>query len=58
MKERPSDPIRPCANVPCRRPAGPGESLCEACAIERSLFRRDERRPPKGGGEKVLFPAR
>ena len=32
-----------CANEGCPRAAQPGELLCETCALERSLFRRDER---------------
>ena len=32
-----------CANEGCRNRALPGESNCETCAMERSLFRRDER---------------
>jgi hypothetical protein len=42
-------PVRPlsCANGDCRNPAAPGESLCEACEMERSLYRRDDRRRPR-----------
>ena len=32
-----------CQNEGCGRETAPGERLCESCAIERSLFRRDER---------------
>jgi hypothetical protein len=40
-------PVRtsPCTNVGCRNAAPPGETLCESCEMERSLYRRDERRP-------------
>lgn len=41
MRER-KDP-ESCGNEGCRRPAARRESFCEACGIERSLFRRDER---------------
>ena len=42
-------PVRPipCANGDCRNPAAPGENLCEACEMERSLYRRDDRRGPR-----------
>jgi len=33
-----------CANQGCPRPPRPGERLCEACELEWSLFRRDDRR--------------
>lgn len=36
-------PLPVCRNEGCGRQAAPGEALCESCAIERSLFRRDER---------------
>ncbi len=39
---QPHEP-RICDNGDCGRKAQPGERLCESCAIERSLFRRDER---------------
>lgn len=32
-----------CQNEGCRKSAAPGEKLCEACDLERSLYRRDER---------------
>jgi hypothetical protein len=33
----------PCANEGCPRPAPPGESYCETCDLDRSLFQRDLR---------------
>ncbi len=33
-----------CRNEGCARPAEPGEDYCSACGLERSLFRRDDRR--------------
>ena len=50
---------RPCCNEGCPRPAAPGDPYCEACSIERALFRRDERF--SGGREEkrtVEFPGR
>ena len=40
-RERNGGRRRICANERCGRPAD-GE-LCDACALERALFRRDER---------------
>ncbi len=42
MTEQNRPPV--CQNEGCGREPSPGERLCESCAIERSLFRRDERR--------------
>ncbi len=36
---------RICANEGCGRPAEDG--LCENCALERSLFHREEREAPR-----------
>lgn len=41
MIERNRPPV--CQNEGCGREPSPEERLCESCAIERSLFRRDER---------------
>jgi hypothetical protein len=35
----------PCANEGCRRPAQESDTYCETCAIERSLYRREDRTP-------------
>jgi hypothetical protein len=45
MKERSREQEsgRGCANTGGARGLAGGDGLCEACAIERSLFRRDER---------------
>ena len=42
MREHDS-PGRACANDGCSRVTPPGETLCESCALERELFRRDTR---------------
>ena len=38
-------PARICSNEGCGRPAD--GSLCENCALERSLFHREERQAPR-----------
>ncbi len=35
-----------CGNEGCRRLASPGDLLCETCALERSLYHREERGGP------------
>jgi hypothetical protein len=42
-------PVRPirCSNGDCGNPAAAGENLCEACEMERLLYRRDDRRGPR-----------
>lgn len=42
----------PCQNEGCSRPAAAGETLCETCGIEQTLFRRD-RRPPIPGARRA-----
>ena len=34
-----------CANDGCPRPPEAGERWCSTCGLERSLYRRDARRP-------------
>jgi hypothetical protein len=34
-----------CANEACTRAAEAGEAYCSTCGLERSLYRRDDRRP-------------
>lgn len=44
MKTAESRTVR-CANEGCARPAQPDDVYCAECCLERSLFRREERRP-------------
>ena len=39
-------PAEPCRNEGCSRRAEPGELWCSECGLERSLYRRDNRRDP------------
>lgn len=45
-RDSPDRAARVCANAPCPRSPESGETLCEACGIEHSLFRREERARP------------
>jgi hypothetical protein len=40
-------PVERCANEGCARRAEPGELWCSECGLERSLYRRDNRRDPR-----------
>lgn len=50
-----------CANEACPRPAESGEAYCDACGLERWLYRRDSRREgqarpersPRGAGRAI-----
>lgn len=43
MTENTPPSLTSCANEACPRPAEAGEAYCDACGLERSLYRRDSR---------------
>lgn len=45
-------PAERCRNEGCSRFAEPGELWCSECGLERSLYRRDNRRDPRENATK------